>query len=96
MELTWEEPQGRVWSKKGDEVSDLAVQLRRNPGRWAKVDRGRSFANNVQGGSYPLLPPSEFEATQRTIDGVVWCFIRARVEAATASQPPLQEPPPGR
>jgi len=61
----------------------IARQVRANKGEWCRVPRSfnATVAMHIKRGSYPHIPPDEFEVTTRKDydeDNKSWIFLRTR------------------
>lgn len=61
----------------------VAAMARANPGKWCRVARpmNPTVAVHIRRGSYPKVPPTEFEVTTRRFEGNIkqsWIFVRTR------------------
>lgn len=81
--LRWEDPPperrgGRPSNRFPAEL--VALDLRRNPGRWAVVEEAPnrlSLASQIRDGLYPAFRPAgSFEAVSRSLEGVVVTYAR--------------------
>lgn len=83
--IRWEEPpvakgQGAVGQRQS-QYTGVADQLRAHPGRWAlvceKQGRGGGLASHIRMGQMQCFAPGgDFDAVQRTVDGVTRVYAR--------------------
>ena len=69
--LVWEDPPSARRSSQFAEILDLIPQLRRNPGKWARLYtwRNKSGANGVQTRLRKMPELADCEFVARTVDG---------------------------
>ncbi|MFD6250688.1 hypothetical protein [Streptomyces roseolus] len=78
LDISWTEPKPRPIGGH----AEIAQQLRKNPGQWARIERpyghasGRSVSYRINGGGLGYVPAGDYEATHRMEDGATYVYVR--------------------
>lgn len=77
LDIKWEDPPAQVRQGRPGKYLELLAELRKHPGRWARLDRASSStASNFNSGKVAGIKPGEFEAVTRRVDGKVGIWVR--------------------